>query len=744
MAKKALLIGGTGAMGVYLAPELLRRGYSVDVTSRFDHVDSQKKITHLKGNALDVEFIARILRDKKYDVVVDFMTYTTDQFRERYELYLKATKQYIFLSSYRVFADTPVITELSPRLLDVCDDVEYLNTDEYALAKARQEDMLRSSKSTNWTIVRPAITYSKTRFQFGTLEANVFLWRATKGLPIAFPAPMLGKVTTMTWAGDVARLMSKLCLNERAYGEDFNVATAENHTWQEVLNIYKKNIDIELRKTTTEQYILAIGSNFSQYQVRYDRMFDRKIDNSKVLDVTGESQLDFTKLAEGLEAELNGFLKQPKFGRIDYAKQARFDKLVGSQINLAELGAEDKSLYEQTRGTMGYRMKRLKSDMKGRMRVRTRLRKIRSRVKIRTRFSDARLIAAEHLDARRRGPVDGAILTLTGYFNYGNIVQRYALQEYLRQNGYNFVSYAREPYELTGDNKKRFLYTEEFVRTRILRKKFRHNDKQKTYIVGSDQVWRNWKFPNEKNEFGYYFFDFAEHAKSKKIAYAASFGQSSLEDADIHQDLADYVRPLINAMDAVSVREQSGVGIIKNEWNLDAKLVVDPTMLLDSSDYQHLIDESPRKLEEINGIFAYILAVDDTKQGVVRRVSKVLGENVDEFYPKRQDTLAPIEQWLKGFRDARFVVTDSFHGTVFAIINQTPFLVIENSYGGVARIDSLLRSLGLEDRIVSRKRMDAMDASSLEDIDWARVQMALKSLRDESGEWLLDALKREV
>lgn len=160
--------------------------------------------------------------DTKYGRIIDLMSYETSEFRRIHEILLNRCEHYLFVSSYRVFADTGTasITERSARLLDVSDDNDYLATDEYALAKARQEDILRGSESSNWTILRPCITYSCDRFQFGTLEANTICYCALQHIPVIMAREILRKTTTMTWAGDVARLIAKLVLNEKARWED--------------------------------------------------------------------------------------------------------------------------------------------------------------------------------------------------------------------------------------------------------------------------------------------------------------------------------------------------------------------------------------------------------------------------------------------------------------------------------------------------------------------------------------------
>lgn len=114
-----------------------------------------------QGDAKDPAFLRELLSER-WDAIVDFMVWSTAEFADRVEQCLNATGQYVFVSSYRVYADSPVIAEDSPRLLDVVDDSDYLKTDEYALAKARCENMLFESGKKNWTIVRPAVTYDGT------------------------------------------------------------------------------------------------------------------------------------------------------------------------------------------------------------------------------------------------------------------------------------------------------------------------------------------------------------------------------------------------------------------------------------------------------------------------------------------------------------------------------------------------------------------------------------------------------
>ena len=216
---KILILGGTGAMGVYLLERLKQTEHEVYVTSRSGHPD-EGNIHYIEGNAKDDDFLLPLLANG-YDCIIDFMVYSTFEFVDRYKQLLAATKQYIFLSSYRVYADNGLepITEESPLLLDVVKDAKYRKTDEYALTKARQEKLLRESGSGNYTIVRPSVTFSKLRFQLGTLEAGVLIHRMLQKRPVVFARDILKKQAAFSWAGDVAEMIECLILNPKALGE---------------------------------------------------------------------------------------------------------------------------------------------------------------------------------------------------------------------------------------------------------------------------------------------------------------------------------------------------------------------------------------------------------------------------------------------------------------------------------------------------------------------------------------------
>ena len=314
MNHKIMLLGGSGALGSYLMPELLKRGYQVHVVSLDDLQSDDPNLTYEKADAKDNAWLSEALK-AGYDSIVDFMIYSTKEFETRCKMLLEATPHYVFLSSYRVYADAKgVITEESPRLLDTLkDDPAFLATDDYALAKARQEDILHASGYSNFTILRPAPTFSSRKYQLISMEANSFINRALEHKPVVLPEPAMHKQATMNWSGDVAKMISRLILNPKAYGQTYVVATAEHHTWGEIADYYKEIIGMEYVTTDIDTFLNIFDkhTDWGRWRLMYDRMYDRVIDNSKILRDTGLSQSDLMKLKDGLRLELSTLPEDP-------------------------------------------------------------------------------------------------------------------------------------------------------------------------------------------------------------------------------------------------------------------------------------------------------------------------------------------------------------------------------------------------------------------------------------------------
>lgn len=306
--KKALVLGGTGALGVYMVEELLKTGNRVDAVTIDNVVSDNPNLRYLKVDAKDDNVLDELLKNN-YDVVIDYMLYFgTEEFSKRYLKILDNTKHYIYLSSYRIYADSDKpITEESDRLLDVATDETYLNSNDYSLYKARQEDMLHASGRKNYTILRPAITYSKNRFQLTILEAPTVVYRMRKGKTLVLPEEAMDKQATMSWSYDAARMVSALLLNEKAFGEVYTISTSEHHTWREIAEIYKELGGLKYVTTDYETFlnIIAPGNIHTRQQLTYDRLFNRMVDNTKILEISGLKQSDLMPLKDGLKHELD-------------------------------------------------------------------------------------------------------------------------------------------------------------------------------------------------------------------------------------------------------------------------------------------------------------------------------------------------------------------------------------------------------------------------------------------------------
>lgn len=322
MSKRVLVMGGTGVMGAHLVPKLINMGFKVDVISLEDKESDNCALRYFKGNIKEMEFLKEMLKNE-YDTIVDFMIYGTKEFSDKYELFLNNTNQYVYLSSYRVYADSKApLIETSPRLLDVSDDKHYLASDDYSLHKARGEDLLINSGKKNWTIVRPAITYSNQRIQLTCLEGNAIINRSRAGKPVVVSKEAMAAQTTMTFGGDVAEMISRLVANKEALGETYTTATAEHHSWETIAGYYNELLGLRYIAVDTDEF-LSIRSDepYDNYRwkVIYDRVYDRIIDNTKILNATGLKQSDLTPLFDGLKRELSSLPKDMVFGNLAYS-----------------------------------------------------------------------------------------------------------------------------------------------------------------------------------------------------------------------------------------------------------------------------------------------------------------------------------------------------------------------------------------------------------------------------------------
>ncbi len=309
MKKHVLVIGSTGAMGQYLVPYLADMGYRVTALSLDEQVPCSENVTCIRGNAMDRDFLFPLL-EQGFDGIVNFMNYTRKYpFADYMERLLSAAEHYVFLSSCRVYANEEVpVRETSPRLLDVSKDEALLASNDYCILKAKAEDMLAASSFGNWTVVRPATILSRRSFKLVTLEANNTVGRAKRGKKVVLPIQAKEKPATLSWAGDVSRMIARLLFREETLRDVFNVCSAEHRTWGEIAGCYHELTGLEPVWVDKEDYLRILdpqGRLSVRWQLIYARLFDRITDNGKVLRLTGLKQEEmkpmFTAIREMVE-----------------------------------------------------------------------------------------------------------------------------------------------------------------------------------------------------------------------------------------------------------------------------------------------------------------------------------------------------------------------------------------------------------------------------------------------------------
>ncbi|MBR8712930.1 polysaccharide pyruvyl transferase family protein [Porphyromonas levii] len=358
------------------------------------------------------------------------------------------------------------------------------------------------------------------------------------------------------------------------------------------------------------------------------------------------------------------------------------------------------------------------------------------------------------------------ILTQPLGLNYGGILQAFALQHVLRKEGHSpiILNRVRSPYvriASLGWNALNFLlgkrpklrilpnhkelgtitqYTTKFIDEHIsITDEIRSTNQLKhifyrenfnTVIVGSDQVWRKRYSPSISN----YFLDLLSgNDEIKKVAYAASFG---IDYWEYGKKETEYFKALAQEFDAISVREDSAVKLCKKYLGIDATHVLDPTMLVDKSVYEALA-KSPITEHSKGNLFCYVLDRSPEKMALVKKVAKDTSLTPFELLPKKKYseiksakelddcTLPPVEQWLRSFVEAEFVITDSFHGTVFSIIFNKPFIVIPNLKRGASRFTSLLGEFALMDHLIDLDS-STQQKYSPSDFDWSTINEQLR------------------
>lgn len=372
------------------------------------------------------------------------------------------------------------------------------------------------------------------------------------------------------------------------------------------------------------------------------------------------------------------------------------------------------------------------------------------------------------------------ILTFPLNSNYGNLLQAFALITFLKKLGYDvelidkqridksssyglqkIKSYFKNIIALTLRkwlilkyphyyfNKAFILFINRYIKPKTNQifdeKGLIDNLNKKKYdaiIVGSDQVWRK---DYLKKDIPFYFLSFVPDYV-KKIAYSASFG---VDYWQFDTDQTDLITGYLSSFSGISVREDSAVELIKKHIHLEVKHIIDPTLLLNIEDYLNLLSINDASIDADidNYLFSYILDDNSEKKKAVEIIMKIknLESNIAfslkdiKINNRTLFTTKPVELWLEKMYYSEFVVTDSFHGSVFAILFNKPFVVIPNKERGFTRFTSLLKIFGLEDRLVEDK--SEIETLIKREINWSIVNSIISDKKREAIDFINNSIR---
>lgn len=356
-----------------------------------------------------------------------------------------------------------------------------------------------------------------------------------------------------------------------------------------------------------------------------------------------------------------------------------------------------------------------------------------------------------------------AILTWHYYNNFGSALQAYALQNVIEQLGYHtqILNYRNLKFGKQNQNKqklqslmhilfskriRRFSYPYQFFQQKYLRQTRMVTDVEDltrisrsfdTVICGSDQIWA----PNVYNPV--YLLKYIPD-EVRKVSYAASIGLSEIPDS-----LVQAYREALQRFYAVSIREIIGKSLLHEKCGVEAKVVLDPTLLLTRKQWER-IESTVADVKGKNYLFCYFLKENNNYRNRVEQFAKENNMDVIGWSARKQDDewmtqlnqIGPCEfLWL--IHNATGVVTDSYHGTIFSLIYHKRFITIErfNANEGIcqnSRIDQLRSNFGLSNEIVPQNLPGKLCVA---DTDYSLFDEQLEKLRESSISFLKEALR---
>lgn len=351
------------------------------------------------------------------------------------------------------------------------------------------------------------------------------------------------------------------------------------------------------------------------------------------------------------------------------------------------------------------------------------------------------------------------IVTSVGFANAGTVFQAYALQQFIsRLPGFkaelvnyrmdapkfNNIAYAYG-YGPLSWGIQAFFHIRTYRFNSFQRRKFvlfppkkpikredlpSINNRYDQFVLGSDQIW-NTKFNNFDTTF---FLDFVKG--KRKGAYAPSMGMDDFPEEEKME-----IKRLLAEMDYIGVREKQSVPVVQLLTDTPVHWSIDPTFLLDKKDWEK---EAKKPNQRGDYIFEYCISKNETLRVATEKLSEMTGLPIIEYggarkrVPSAKRMPHPSADTVLGYlMNAKYVVTDSFHGCALSINTNTPFFAIITGFG--SRVRTVLDLFGLNDRIVT----DGNKIDPTVPINWSIVNDKLEEVREENGNWLLKQLNGE-
>ncbi len=354
------------------------------------------------------------------------------------------------------------------------------------------------------------------------------------------------------------------------------------------------------------------------------------------------------------------------------------------------------------------------------------------------------------------------ILTYHCTTNYGATLQAYALLTAIKQQGWENVEIINyQPYSMLRNffirpiqpiNKKLQINTQIFINLRkclnmrkfvlenlpLSRKKFhtkaslkKHNQNYDLAICGSDQIWR---IDSIKGFDSAFFLDFINDTDCRKMSYAASF--SDTDSLNKHQPS---IHKLLKNFDKILVRDSNSLQLVEEECSFSAVKVVDPTFLI-NYDNLAVLPKLRREYLLIYNQQSFTVLEEDFIKNVAKnnnliivsvgQINRIASINVVEADPK---------EWLGYFKLANYIVTNTYHGTIFSIIFKRQFTVVLNG-NKLNKTGDLLRDYNLEDRVFSTRLYTQNSEYKLIDIDYSKIEQKVQIAVAKSKNCLFEAI----